>query len=331
MAQLPLSLSICDYDRTRALVDGRVQPQGIALNVLLNPIETSVIRMLRYREFDIAEMSLSAAMIEMGRSRSDFVLLPIFPSRYFRHSALFVATSSSATIPEDLRGKRIATPTYARLTAGVWLRGILQDDYGVAPTDVKWVVAEPLPVGSSDRIPVTPPEAIHIESAPPGVELEQLLLDGEVDALITARLSRPLALGDGGIRRMFSDSRRIEAEYFQRTGIFPPMHVLMVRREIYENHPWIGPSLFEAFTAAKNLTLSDLYEVDVSRYSMAWSVDYAESELNLLGSDPWAYGLAANHHALSTLARYCYAQGLTSELVDAGEIFPENTRMLGIA
>jgi 4,5-dihydroxyphthalate decarboxylase len=327
MPGISVTLSMCDYDRTRPLVDGRVSPQGVELNVLLNPIEASVTRMLRFLEFDAAEMSLSAAMIATERGVPDLVSIPIFPSKYFRHSAIFVRDPSPLEDPAELRGLRVAAPTYARLTAGVWLRGILEDDYGVALEEIDWVVAEPLPVGSQDRIPVELPDGLSVNSAPPGTSLEAMLRAGEVDALISARLTRPPAL-QRGLRRLVRNAGAVERDYFRRTGIFPMMHVIVIRRDLYERHPWIGPSLFTAFTEAGRLALSDLHEIDVSRYSLAWSVDYAAEERILLGDDAWAHGLAANRQALETFARYCRRQGLTRSAVDADAMFPENTRPL---
>lgn len=328
MANMSVSLSMCEYDRTRALIDGRVKPQGVDLNLLVNTIEDSVIRMLRHEEFDAAEMSLSAALIAVDSGQPNFILLPIFPSRYFRHSAIFVTSSSSLESPGDLRGKRVAAPTYARLTAGVWIRGILEDDYGLDPADLDWTVAEPLPIGSMDRIPVTLPDALHVRSVAVDTDLERLLLEGDVDALITARLPRGLSSSPPGIRRLLRDVRAVEAEYFERTSIFPPMHVIVIRRDLYERHPWLGPSLFAAFATAKNLLLRDLRDIDVSRTSFAWAALYAESELNVLGHDAWPYGLAPNRHVLETFARYCFTQGLTARLIDVEEIFPANVREL---
>lgn len=328
MTDVGLTLSICGYDRTSALADGRVRPRGIDLNLLINTIEDSVIRMLRYEEFDAAEMSFSAALIAAERREPEFVLLPVFPSRYFRHSAIFVRASSSFTRPEDLIGKRIAAPTYARLTAGVWIRGILEEDYGVAPTDVEWVVGEPLPVGSMDRIPISLPDHLHVESVPAGSDLEQMLLDGAVDALISARLPRSLSSSEPGVRRLFNDAPAVEAAYYERTRIFPMMHVIAVRRDRYDRHPWLGPSLFGAFVEAKRDTLRELRDIDVSRHSLAWAQFYAQSESAVLGSDPWPYGLPPNRHALETFARYCYSQGLTQRPISIDDIFPENVQAL---
>ncbi len=325
MSDLPLTLSMCIYDRTRPLLDKRVRPQGIDLRMLTPSIEECIIGMLRHQRWDAAEMSLSAALIALERGDPAFTILPIFPSRCFRHSAVFVNASSGIDQPSDLKGKRVAVPAYARLAAAVWVRGTLEDDWGVAPSDVTWVVPEPLPVGSADNIPVNLPANVKVEEVAPDPWIDHRLAEGEVDALVTARLPRAFVARDPRVRRLFNDHRRIEADYFERTGIFPPMHALVVRRELYEAEPWIGPSLFEAFVAAKRQGLADAYEIDVSRYSLGWWVSYWEEERSLLGEDPWTYGVVPNRHTIETFVDYCHRQGLLKRRLPLEEVFPTNS------
>jgi 4,5-dihydroxyphthalate decarboxylase len=319
---LPLSLAMCEYDRTRPLIDGRVHPDGISLAVETPSIEDCIIGMLRHQRWDAAEMSLSAALIATERGRPEFTILPIFPSRLFRHSAIFVNSGSGIDEPSDLKGKRVAVPAYARLAAAVWVRGILEDDYGVAPSDVAWVVPEPLPVGIADNIPVDLPPDVKIEHVPPDPWLDVRLAEGDVDALITARLPRPFVDGDGRVRRLFSNPRTVEAEYFQRTRIFPPMHAIVVRRTLYEAHPWIGPRLFDAFVAAKRVGLDEAYEIDISRHSLAWWIVHVEEERSIFGNDPWTYGVVPNRHTIETFVAYCRRQGLLRRELALDEIFP---------
>jgi 4,5-dihydroxyphthalate decarboxylase len=315
---------MCAYDRTRPLLDDRVGAEGIDLRMMTPSIEECIIGMLRYRRWEAAEMSFSAALIAVERGEPAFTLLPIFPSRYFRHSAIFVNTSTGINRPEDLRGKRVAVPAYARLAAAVWVRGMLEDDHGIAPSDVTWVVPEPLPVGSADNIPVMLPADVEIEECATDPWIDRRLAEGEVDALVTARLPRPFIDGDPRVKRLFEAPREAEANYFRRTGIFPPMHVIVVRRELYEAEPWIGPSLFRAFKEAKQVGMSDAYEIDVSRYSLSWWVTYLEEERSVLGDDPWTYGVVPNRHTIDTFVRYCYEQGLLQRRLQVEEIFPAN-------
>jgi 4,5-dihydroxyphthalate decarboxylase len=324
MSDLSLTLSMCVYDRTRPLLEQRVRPHGIDLTMLTPSIEECITRMLRHREWDAAEMSLSAALITVERGDPAFAVLPIFPSRYFRHSAIFVNASSGIDEPGELKGKRVAVPAYARLTAAVWVRGILEDDWGIAPSDVTWVVPEPLPVGSADNIPVELPSDVNIEAVEPTPWIDRRLAEGDVDALVTARLPRPFVAGDSRVRRLFDNPRQVEADYFRRTGIFPPMHAIVVRRELYESEPWIGPSLFQAFVKAKHLGVQDNYEIDVSRYSLSWWVTYLEDERRVLGKDPWTYGVAPNRNTIETFVGYCNRQGLLERRLAVEEIFPPN-------
>jgi 4,5-dihydroxyphthalate decarboxylase len=296
VTELPLTLSMGEYDRTRPLLDGRVRPAGIDLRIVTPSIEESIIGMLRFRQWDAAEMSLSAALIAFDRGTPPFALIPVFPSRYFRHSAIFINTSAGIRGPEDLRGKRVGVPAYARLAAAVWVRGILEDDYGVRPSEVTWVVPEPLPVGSADNIPVALHDDVRVSSVEPVPPLDQRLAEGDIDALVTARLPRPFVDGDARVERLFADHRAVEASYFTRTRVFPPMHVIVVRRELYDAHPWIGPSLFSAFVDAKRKGLADAYEIDVSRYSLAWWVAYLEDERR------WSETFAKSQELLGELA-----------------------------
>lgn len=315
---------MCVYDRTQPLLDGRIKTDGIDLTMLSPTIEECIIGMLHHRQWDAAEMSFSASLIAVERGEPAFTLLPIFPSRCFRHSAIFVNTAAGIERPEDLRGKRVGVPAYARLAAAVWVRGMLEDDYGISPSDVTWVVPEPLPIGSSDNIPIQLPPEMKIEEVGTDPWIDQRLAAGEIDALVTARLPRPFIDGDPRVGRLFADPKEVEADYFRRTGIFPPMHVIAVRRELYEAHPWIGPSLFEAFVQAKRVGLSDAYEIDVSRHSLGWWVTYLEEERAVLGNDPWTYGVIPNRHTIKTFIDYCHRQGLLERRLAINDVFPAN-------
>lgn len=330
MTRVRLTLSCCEYDRTRALVDGRVQAEGLDLNVISSlPARETIIRMLRYQEFDAAEMSISAALIAIQKEHPPFVLLPIFPSRYFRHSSIFINSDAGIHRPEDLRGKRVGVPAYCRLTAAVWVRGIMEDEYGISPKDVSWVVEERLPVGSEDNIEVELDPGLVINSTPSHRRLEDLLVHGEIDVLISSRAPESFFQGSGKIRRLFPNFRGAEREYFERTGIFPPMHILVVNQSLYEENPWVGPSLFRAFVRSKQICSQDINDTELARYSLAWWIDYLEDERRILGNDPWMYGVEANSKALETFIGYCHRQGLIERALSLREIFPTNVLQLG--
>jgi 4,5-dihydroxyphthalate decarboxylase len=324
MSKLRVSMSICPTDRVKALVDGTVSVSGLDVRLETPTIEESIVGMLRHRRWDAAEMSFSAALIAADRGNPAFTILPIFPSRYFRHSAVFVNADAGIDEPVDLRGKRIGVPAYARLAAAVWIRGIFEDDYGLSPVEVEWVVPEPLPVGIADNIPIDLPPDLSIQTVSPDPWLDLRLARGELDALITARLPKPFIEGDPRVRRLFPSPRDTELDYFRRSGIFPPMHVIVVKRELYEAHEWIGPALLRAFTEAKSVALSDVYDIDVSRYSLAWWVPYLEEERTLLGKDPWTHGVVPNKHAIETFLNYCHRQSLITRRLQLEDIFPAN-------
>jgi 4,5-dihydroxyphthalate decarboxylase len=316
-------MSVCRTDRVEALLDGRVRAHGIELRLESPTIEESIVHMLRERRWDAAEMSFSAALIAAERGEPAFTILPIFPSRYFRHSAIFVHADAGIRSPADLRGKRVAVPAYARMAAAIWVRGLLEDDYGVAPSDVTWIVPEPLPVGSADNIPVDLP-GVELVPVPPDPWLDTRVAIGDVDALVTARIPRPFVERDPRVKRLFDDPRAVEEEYFRRTGIFPPMHVMVVRREVYDANPWIGPSLFDAFVEAKRIGLDQAYEIDIPRYSVAWATLDLEEERSVLGPDPWPHGVAPNKTTIETFVDLCFRQNLLSRRLTLDEIFPSN-------
>ena len=242
MARLALTLACGRYDRTQALIDGRIQPEGVALTCLpLRPGETFW-RMLNNEEFDVSEMSLSSYTILRSEGDSRFVAIPVFPSRVFRHSAVYVRADAAIDAPADLKGRRIGVGDY-QMTAGVWVRGLLQHEYGVRPEDVTWVV------GKAVR-EIRPPDGIRLEAMPAGTTLETMLVEGAIDALVSVVL--PDSLGRG-VRRLFRDFRTAEAQYYRKTRIFPIMHTVVVRDDVYREHPWVARSIYKAFCDARDI------------------------------------------------------------------------------
>src|SRR5579863_1019786 len=257
MSKLALTLACWNYDRTRALADGRVTPDGIELNCLTLGPEETFFRMLRHREFEVAELSLSSYTLSLFRDDPPFIAIPVFPSRYFRHSCIYISAASGIREPKDLIGKRVGNPEY-QMTAPVWIRGILSDEYGVPVESVTYFSGGEEQPGRTEKIPLSLPPAIRLESIPPDRTLSNMLETGEIDALYTARAPSTFANGSGKVRRLFPDYAAVEREYFRKTKIFPPMHIIAIRRDVYERNRWIVQSLMKAFIAAQREVYADL-------------------------------------------------------------------------
>jgi 4,5-dihydroxyphthalate decarboxylase len=244
MSKLKLTFGCWNYDRTRAVMDGTVRPDGIELNSLEMPVEETFFRMLRYREFDVAEMSLSSYVVSLFKDPKPFVAIPVFPSRFFRHSSIYVSARSGIERPQDLIGKRVGNPEY-QMTAPVWIRGILSDHYGVPVDGVTYVTGGEEEPGRPEKLKLDLPPNIVVERIGERQTLARMLTDGEIDALYTAR--KPSSFnGDGRVRRLFEDFVAVERAYYRATGLFPIMHTVAIRREVYEQNRWIAQSLFKA-------------------------------------------------------------------------------------
>lgn len=322
--RLRLSLACEDYDRTRALGDGRVQASGIDLNILTMPVEEVFFRMLRYQEFDAAEMSLSAYVLSLAHPECPFVAIPVFPSRSFRHSAIYINVASGIMQPQDLVGRRIGLPTY-EMTAAVWMRGILQEHHGVPTDSPSYVVGGLHDTERPQLAELNLPEQIRVGSLPPERTLAQSLLDGELDAIYSARPPRPYAEGDVRVRRLFEDYEPAEREYYTETRIFPVMHVIVLRREIYERDRWIARSLYDAFLTARARAYEALTQQGSLRITLPWVAAHLAATVNLMGTDFWSYGLDQNRHVFDTYLRYASEQGLNPADVNADELFVPET------
>jgi 4,5-dihydroxyphthalate decarboxylase len=322
MSDVELTIACGDYDRTRPLIIGHIVPNGLKLAWSSPPIEETIAGMLREEAFDIAEMSLAATAIAVNRGRPALVALPVFPSRFFRHSSVFVHSGSGITSLRHLAGRKVGMFNYHRMAAAVWFRGLLLSDYGIEPHEIDWYVTDSPPYGERDRIRVDPPAKVRITSIGGDMSLDSMLEAGEIDALLAVRIPEPYRQGSPNVRRLLDDPIEIELDYFQRTGIFPIMHTLVVRRAVFEEHPWIGNSLCEAFETARLQAQRTSDDIGEARHSLAWWLLYRERERELLG-DAWAYGVAPNHRTLSVFLRYCFEQGLTDHRMEPQELFEE--------
>src|SRR6266705_1981975 len=288
MSSLALTLAIGDYDRTGALKTGAVRPQGVDLNILTLSPEEIFYRMGRFLEFDACEFSLSTYTIRRGRGEP-IIGIPVFPSQMFRPSSIFIGDKAGIREPKDLRGKRVGVPKY-HMTAAVWIRGLLEDEYGVAPKDIRWFEG-----GEGAKVAA-----------------------GELDAFIGAR--RPAAYGKG-VSRLFPDFRTAERAYYERTRIFPIMHTVVLKEELVRQHPWLPRSLYDAFTEAKRLAYERLHFTAALLTSLPWQVAEAEETRALMGDDPFAYGIARNRKTVETLAGYLFRQNLAPRRLTIEEMF----------
>jgi 4,5-dihydroxyphthalate decarboxylase len=323
--QLALDLACGDYDRIAPLRDGTVRPEGIELTVIpFERPEEIFWRMLMHQEFDVAEMSLGSYVA--GRARGDlpFVAIPVFPSREFRHAAIYVHAGAGIERPEDLKGKRVGIPEY-QMTATIWQRGMLQDDYGVRPSDVQWIAGGLEHPGRREKVPLRLPPDVRLERIPEDQTLSPLLEAGAIDALFTARMPEPFVRRSPHVRRLWPDYRAVEADYYRRTGLFPIMHTVVLNKSLYERHPWVAQSLVKAFAAAKDQCAAAIYDTGALRYMLPWSVDEYEAARELMGDDFWPYGLEPNRHALETFVRYAHEQGIAVRAVPLDELFPAAT------
>lgn len=324
MPKLRLTLACWDYDRTRALADGSVALDGIDLNYLALPVEETFFRMLRYREFDAAEMSLSSYTVSLFRDPAPFVAIPVFPSRAFRHSSIYVSAASGIAEPRDLIGKRIGTPEY-QMTAPVWIRGILQDEYGIDPASVEyWTGGEEQP-GRDEKLALDLPARFRLKPIGPGNTLSAMLAAGEIDALHTARMPSSYHTRPGSVRRLFEDFVEVERAYFRKTRIFPIMHTIVLRREVYEANRWTARSLYKAFAAAQRKTYDDLANTAALKVMLPWLMAHVEDARREMGDDWWAYGLEPNRRVLETFLRYHHEQGLSPRRLSPDELFAPET------
>lgn len=305
-----LTLACGRYDRTQALIDGRVRVEGVdeLVYLALRPGETFW-RMLNSEEFDASEMSLSSYTILRSEGDTRFVALPVFPSRVFRQNALYVRAGSPLRDPRELKGKRIGVGDY-QMTAAVWTRGFLEHEYGVRPQDVTWVVGKPIRA-------IRQPEGVRLEFLSPQSNLEEMLERGEIDALMSVMIPRRLG---GVLQRLIPDFRQVEHAYFKKTGIFPIMHTLVLRRPVYEANPWLAVSLYRAFCRARDMALAHAYDTDALTVSSPWIIDEIERSRDVR----WDYSIEGSRTTLEALLQYLDEQQLARRRMAVEELFVPN-------
>lgn len=319
MNPLRLSIAFWDYDRVRPLIDRTIEPEGIELHPIISRPSETFFRMLRRQEFDVSELSLSNYTMLRARGDDSFMAIPVFPSRLFRHSCIYVNANAGIHEPRDLIGRRIGVPEYS-MTAAVFARGLLRHEYGVTPETIDWFSGTQDGLQRPSRIDFDLP-GIRLTRMPLAQDMGPMLESGELDAIISPNAPKALGRGDGGVRRLFPDYREVEREYFARTGIFPIMHTIVLRKDIYENHPWAAPRLFDAFVRAKEWAYRQLMETDALKLTLPWVVAETEETRRLMGDDFWPYGIEPNRASLEALPQYLYEQHLAPRVPAVEELF----------
>jgi 4,5-dihydroxyphthalate decarboxylase len=327
MNPLSLTLALGAYDHTRDVTEGGVPVEGVALRTLRLPLEEIFYRFIVHREFDVSEMSMGKYIAFRSRADCPFTALPVFVSRAFRHSMFYVRQGSAITRPEDLAGKRIGVPEWAQ-TAGIYARGYLSDYLAIDLSSIAWVQAGVNQPGRGEKTRLDLPPGLRLTALPERC-LNDLLLAGEIDAIVSAR--PPAGLGRG-IARLMPDYEALEERYFQDTGIYPVMHGLVARREVFEKHPWVAMNLYQAFVQAKNQSLERLSDITASHAPFAWLANYSARMQALFGDDFFPYGVdaspggALNRRTLAAFCRFGFEQGVCERLLDVDELFPANVR-----
>jgi 4,5-dihydroxyphthalate decarboxylase len=305
------------YDRTQALIDGTIKPEGLELNWIILRYSEIWRRMLNHYDFDASELSLSSYLIARSMGKP-LLAIPVFPARTFRHSYVFVHVNRDIHEPADLEGRRVGLADFQQ-TATVWMRGILQHEYNVALDKIQWFT------WARTRMDIELPKTYTIQTIPSEEHAEEMLKTGELDAVILAPLFPSLLDGVPQVRRLFENYKEVEQAYYKKTKIFPIMHTVALREELWSKHPWIAVSLFKAFQRAKELAYQRLTDLNAYKISIVWSREPVNEQKTLMGDDPWKYGWESNRHVVETLATYLYEQGLIKKPLNVEQVFAPNT------
>lgn len=323
MSKLKLTLACWDYDRTRPLIDGRVQPEGVDLHVKIMRPREAFPRMLEKREFDVSELSLGSYVTLKGRGNCPFVAVPVALSKMFRHSCIYIRTNAGIKTPQDLRGKRVGTIQLGS-TGIIFMNGMLQHEYGVALEDIHWFIGGLDAPAPRPAAPLKVPAKIKVDLLPPDQTLEGMLEAGQLDALLSLYIPSIFEKGSPRIARLFPNYSEVEQDYYRRTRIFPIMHTVVVRDDVHREHPWVARSLYKAFCEARDLAIDGLYETDALRVSLPWLIHHLEETWRVMGKDFWAYAVEPNRPALEAIGQYVYEQGFSPRPVKPDELFALN-------
>ena len=332
MARPTITLACWDYDRVRPVLDGRVTVEGFDISALVIEPGALFPRTLRQAAFDVSELSLSSYLFQTARGDCRYTAIPVFPSRAFRHGSIYVRADAGIEKPKDLEGRRIGIPDY-QMTQVVYVRGMLADEYGVDFHKLRYRRGATNFAGLEERLPLDLPDSIDIEPIPKDKSTNDLIMAGELDAIIAPQPPQAFVDGDPRVRQLFADVVAAERAYYEKTGIFPLMHILVVRKSLVEAHPALAPALFRAFIEAKKLAMAELdaiAEASANKITLPWFAAELAQTKALMGKDFWRYGVAENAKELSDMCRYSHEQHLSARLLTVGELFvPETVEMDG--
>jgi 4,5-dihydroxyphthalate decarboxylase len=323
-ARLHLTLATTDYDHVRDLMNGAVRAEGILLTGFVLPVEEIFFRFIKNREWDISEMSFGKFIGFASQGNSPFVGIPVFPSRVFRHSSFYVRADRGIRSPKDLAGKTVGIPEWAQ-TAGMYARGFLAESCGVDLASIRWVQAGMNQAGREEKVDFKLPAGIRYEQRR-DTSVSAMLLSGEIDAAISARVPEAFTTGGGKIVRLFPQYRSEEARYYAETGIFPIMHVIAIRRALFDRYPWVAMNLLKAFEEAKARSLDRIHDLTASRIPVPWSAAIAGEWGKDFGDDPFPYGLEPNRKTLEAFCRFAHDQGVTAKRLTPDDLFPKEVR-----
>ena len=315
--KIPLRLACWDYDRTRPIIERHVQPEDIDLQISVMRPREAFTRMLEREEFDVAEVSLANYTQLKAKGDSRFVGIPVALSRMFRHSCIYVRAGAGIANPEDLIGRRVGVAQLDS-TGIVFTKGMLSHDYGVKSDQPRWVI------GGLEKpaMPKAPPAGHgEVETLGPDETLVAAFMAGKLDAIVSNHIPSPFLAGDPGMLRLFTNYKAVEQDYFRRTGLFPIMHTVAIRAEVYAAYPEVAPKLFAAFSAARDRAVADLYDTDALRVALPWLIDAIEESRRVLGPDYWSYGAEINRKVWDALSGYLVEQQLASRSPNLDELF----------
>jgi 4,5-dihydroxyphthalate decarboxylase len=324
MVDVPITIACGDYDRTRAIRDGTVKVEGCAVTYLPLYPEEIFHRVFKFQEFDVAEISFSSYIRTVATGTSAYIGIPAFVSRIFRHSGIYIRNGAGISRPQDLRGKRVGLPEY-QITAVIWMRALMQHEYGVAPSEIHWRSGGQEQPGRHERTPLKPIEGVDLQPISANKTLVGMLRNGELDALFAARSPSSFLNGEPHIARLFPNTRRAEQTYYEKTKLFPIMHLVGIRKRLAENYPWLATSVYKAFCEAKAQAMIALRDVNALMVTLPWLEAETHETMAIMGEDFWKYGVAENMREIEALTQYVYEQGLTDRSVEIEELFHPST------
>lgn len=315
-----LSVGCGAYDRTWPLIAKTIEIEGASLTWNVLPPEEVFLRGMLGREFDVTEMSFSSYILQVSRGEAAYTALPVFVSKKFRHGAIYVRADTGIRSPEDLKGRRIGLPEY-QLTANVWVRGLLADEYGVRAEDVHWIIGGIDEPGRDEKIPVQLPDRIRATKIGPDQTLWEMMTRGEIDAIVAPRAPKAFLAGDARVRRLFGDVKAVEQTYFRKTGVFPPMHIIGLRKDLLERDSSLAQRLFDGFERAKQHAVEELHQVAYDYAMLPWLGEHLRETEAVMGADYWQYGFDNNRAVIERMTRYSHEQGITPGRLTPEELF----------